>query len=221
MGNCQAAEAATVLIQLPGGKMQRMYWAVAASEVMGANPGHYVAVVLTAPPRAAAAGNGPSTPVRHLKLLRPDDILRVGHVYRLISFEGPHFASPPPPELISRWLMFLTSSLVSIFSEVLKELASKNHAKLSKLRLAQEQGQEKKKEKDMEKVTDGGRGRRRVPFSAETGERSCHSPQPDGSPATVSAHESPAVHPALLTPRKIWIALRKIASSLCSSFCRS
>ncbi|CAA6657542.1 unnamed protein product [Spirodela intermedia] len=144
MGNCQAAEAATVLIQHPGGKVQRMYWAVAASEVMSANPGHYVAVMLTAPPPAAAAGNGPSTTVRHLKLLRPDDTLRVGHV--------------------------------------LKELASKNHAKLSKLRLAQQQGQEKK-EKDMEKTTGRGRGRRRVPFSSERGERSWRSPQSDGIPA--------------------------------------
>ncbi|CAA7393619.1 unnamed protein product [Spirodela intermedia] len=150
MGNCQAAEAATVLIQHPGGKVQRMYWAVAASEVMSANPGHYVAVMLTAPPPAAAAGNGPSTTVRHLKLLRPDDTLRVGHVYGLISFE-----------------------------EVLKELASKNHAKLSKLRLAQQQGQEKMKEKDMEKTTGRGRGRRRVPFSSERGERSWHDAHAD------------------------------------------
>lgn len=76
MGNCQAAEAATVVIQHPGGnKLERFYWAVSASEVMNSNPGHYVALVIT-------------SPVNQLKLLRPDDTLLIGQVYRLITFEG-------------------------------------------------------------------------------------------------------------------------------------
>jgi hypothetical protein len=42
MGNCQAA---TVLVQHPGGRVQRLYWTTSATEVMHANPGHYVTLV--------------------------------------------------------------------------------------------------------------------------------------------------------------------------------
>ncbi|KAL8546463.1 hypothetical protein ACS0TY_006261 [Phlomoides rotata] len=83
MGNCQAAEAATVVIHHPGGsKVDMIYWSVSANEIMNSNPGHYVAQVVSAPAQAA---NG--TPVKQLKLLRPDDTLVIGQVYRLISFE--------------------------------------------------------------------------------------------------------------------------------------
>ncbi|CAI9777523.1 unnamed protein product [Fraxinus pennsylvanica] len=93
MGNCQAAEGASVVIQDPGGKkVERFYWAaVSAHEVMTSNPGHYVALVIT-------------SPVNQLKLLRPDDTLLVGKVYRLITFE-----------------------------DVLKEFAAKKSEKLGKL----------------------------------------------------------------------------------------
>ncbi|XAR57703.1 hypothetical protein NMG60_11025947 [Bertholletia excelsa] len=84
MGNCQAAEAATVLIQHPGNKVEKIYWTVSANEVMSNNPGHYVALVINSP-TAARSENG--TPVKQLKLLRPDDTLLMGQVYRLISFE--------------------------------------------------------------------------------------------------------------------------------------
>ncbi|KAG8073887.1 hypothetical protein GUJ93_ZPchr0006g45522 [Zizania palustris] len=104
MGNCQAAEAATVLIQHPGGgRTERAYWAMSAGTVMAANPGHYVAAVITSPP-AASASSGAAPPVKHLKLLRPDDTLLLGRVYRLVSFE-----------------------------EVLREFASKRHVKLSRV----------------------------------------------------------------------------------------
>ncbi|GAB4846880.1 hypothetical protein Ancab_025888 [Ancistrocladus abbreviatus] len=83
MGNCQAAEAATVLIQHPDNKVERIYWSIKAQEVMSSNPGHYVAVVVTSP--TAKAENG--APLKQLKLLRPHDTLLVGHVYRLICFE--------------------------------------------------------------------------------------------------------------------------------------
>ncbi|GMP98357.1 hypothetical protein CsSME_00046282 [Camellia sinensis var. sinensis] len=52
-------------------------------EVMSANPGHYVALVVTSP--TSKSENG--TPVKQLKLLLPDDTLLIGQVYRLISFE--------------------------------------------------------------------------------------------------------------------------------------
>lgn len=100
MGNCQAAEAATVVIQHPGsnGKVERIYWSVSANDVMSSNLGHYVALVLESPVQIS----GP--PVKHLKLLRPDDTLHIGHVYRLITFE-----------------------------DVLKEFAAKKSVKLGKL----------------------------------------------------------------------------------------
>ncbi|KAL3618880.1 hypothetical protein CASFOL_037108 [Castilleja foliolosa] len=103
MGNCQAAEAATVVIQRPGGgvnNVERIYWSVSAGEVMSSNPGHYVAMVVASP--AARAEGGAA--VKQLKLLRRDDALLLGQVYRLISFE-----------------------------DVLKEFAEKKNAKLGKL----------------------------------------------------------------------------------------
>ncbi|KAK4434847.1 hypothetical protein Salat_0647600 [Sesamum alatum] len=85
MGNCQAAEAATVVIHHPGGnKVDRIYWSVSANEIMNSNPGHYVALMVPSP--AGKAENGATT-VKQLKLLRPDDTLVMGQVYRLISFE--------------------------------------------------------------------------------------------------------------------------------------
>ncbi|XP_072980747.1 uncharacterized protein [Typha angustifolia] len=116
MGNCQAAEAATVVIQHPGGKIERVYWSLSARHVMAANPGHYVAVIITAPSSSGSSNNNnnnnnnrsnaptSNAPVKHLKLLRPDDTLLIGHVYRLVSFE-----------------------------EVLKEFASKKHVKVNRL----------------------------------------------------------------------------------------
>ena len=100
MGNCQcqAVEVATVLIQHPGGgRTERAYWALSAAAVMAANPGHYVAAVITTTAPQPAAGDGaaassaPAT-VKHLKLLRPDDTLLLGRVYRLVSFEGTYCA---------------------------------------------------------------------------------------------------------------------------------
>ncbi|XP_020677062.1 uncharacterized protein LOC110095745 isoform X2 [Dendrobium catenatum] len=102
MGNCQAAEAATVLIQHPGGRIERIYWSLSASKVMASNPGHYVAVIITSQLPGPNL-SGAAAPVKHLKLLRPDDTLHIGHVYRLVSFE------------------------------VLREFVSKKHVRLSKL----------------------------------------------------------------------------------------
>ncbi|XP_022740369.1 uncharacterized protein LOC111292320 [Durio zibethinus] len=100
MGNCQAAEAATVVIQHPGNKIERIYWSVSANEIMNSNPGHYVALVVTSP----TLKNENGMPLKQLKLLKPDDTLVIGQVYRLISFE-----------------------------DVLKEFAAKKCVKLGKL----------------------------------------------------------------------------------------
>ncbi|KAE9614238.1 hypothetical protein Lal_00016770 [Lupinus albus] len=107
MGNCQAAEAATVMIQHPGKKIERIYWAVSAHVIMNSNPGHYVALVLSSPTSSSSSSSSNSdngTHLKQLKLLRPDDTLLLGQVYRLISFE-----------------------------DVLKEFASKKCGKLGKL----------------------------------------------------------------------------------------
>lgn len=108
MGNCQAIDNATLLIQHPSGRTDKLYWPVTANEIIKNNPGHYVALLLTTtycpppPPSTttktastttvAASAKNPSTnnsnvPVRitRIKLLRPTDTLVLGHVYRLIT----------------------------------------------------------------------------------------------------------------------------------------
>ncbi|MED6194387.1 hypothetical protein PIB30_028002 [Stylosanthes scabra] len=103
MGNCQAAEVATVVIQHPvGNKVDKLYSSINAKDVMNSNPGHYVALVVSSP-TLLNSQNG-TTPLKNLKLLRPDDPLLLGHVYRLITFE-----------------------------DVLKEFSSKKCGKLGKL----------------------------------------------------------------------------------------
>lgn len=69
MGNCQAAEAAAVVIQHPNNKVQRIYSSVSAHQVMSSNPGHYVALVMSSStvftengtPVCKAAQDSPST----------------------------------------------------------------------------------------------------------------------------------------------------------------
>ncbi|XP_050204749.1 uncharacterized protein LOC126654802 [Mercurialis annua] len=86
MGNCQAAEAATVVIQHPGNKIERIYWSVSADQIMNSNPGHYVALVVSSP-NLKPENDVSTPPLKQLKLLRPDDTLLIGQFYKLISFE--------------------------------------------------------------------------------------------------------------------------------------
>ena len=108
MGNCQAIDAATLVIQHPNGKVDKLYWPVSASEIMKTNPGHYVALLISttlcpAKPNEELSHhnkkdnkNNPanndksSNPVRltRIKLLRPTDTLVLGQVYRLITTQG-------------------------------------------------------------------------------------------------------------------------------------
>ncbi|KAF7806114.1 rhoGEF domain-containing protein gxcJ [Senna tora] len=97
MGNCQAIDTATLVIQHPNGKAERLYWPVSASEVMKTNPGHYVALLIsstlcpTKDNENCSDNNNnenPSTnPLRitRIKLLKPTDTLVLGQVYRLIT----------------------------------------------------------------------------------------------------------------------------------------
>lgn len=104
MGNCQAIDTATLVIQQPNGKVERLYWPVSASEVMKTNPDHYVALLISTTlctskdnencPNKSDNNNNNSNntnnntnPVRltRIKLLKPTDTLMLGQVYRLIS----------------------------------------------------------------------------------------------------------------------------------------
>ncbi|KAF8390358.1 hypothetical protein HHK36_024883 [Tetracentron sinense] len=86
MGNCQAIDAASLVIQHPGGRVERLYGAVGANEVMKTNPGHYVALIVTPSlsPEEKLQTN-PSLRFTRIKLLRPTDSLILGHAYRLIT----------------------------------------------------------------------------------------------------------------------------------------
>ncbi|KAE8665908.1 nucleobase-ascorbate transporter 6-like isoform X1 [Hibiscus syriacus] len=114
MGNCQATDAATLVLQHPCGKIERFYWPLSAREVMKMNHGHYVALLISTTfyhsnPRnndkAPRSQQTNASPVRltRIKLLRPTDTLLLGHVYRLITTQ-----------------------------EVMKGLNAKNHAKTKK-----------------------------------------------------------------------------------------
>uniref|UniRef100_A0ACD5X119 Uncharacterized protein n=1 Tax=Avena sativa TaxID=4498 RepID=A0ACD5X119_AVESA len=150
MGNCQAVDAATVVIQHPGGgRTELAYFALPAGEVMAANPGHYVAAVITVPQTPAASGAttaAAAAPVKHLKLLRPDDTLQLGRVYRLVSFE-----------------------------EVLKEFATKRHVKLSRVMVkAKDEEVAKKPAKPRRRRgTNGGGGAREESDRSLAKVRSC------------------------------------------------
>lgn len=101
MGNCQAIDTATLVIQQPNGKVERLYWPVSASEVMKTNPGHYVALLIsttlcTSKDKENCSNKSDNNttnvtnPVRltRIKLLKPTDTLMLGQVYRLISAQG-------------------------------------------------------------------------------------------------------------------------------------
>lgn len=102
MGNCQAVDAAALVIQHPNGKVERMYWPITANQVMKLNPGHYVSLIIplpmsdndktataTATATTASGGGGDQKKktVRYtrVKLLRPSDTLALGHAYRLVT----------------------------------------------------------------------------------------------------------------------------------------
>ena len=102
MGNCQAIEAAALVIQHPCGKIERLYWSISASEVMRLNPGHYVSLIIPLPSNDNqdlkndnTNTNQPkvNTTVRftRVKLLRPNDTLALGHAYRLVTTQGMYY----------------------------------------------------------------------------------------------------------------------------------
>lgn len=101
MGNCQAVDAAALVIQHPSGRLDRLYWPLTASEVMKMNPGHYVSLIIPLPVTAGPAGSGgggggggvensDDRTVRftRVKLLRPSETLVLGRAYRLVTTQG-------------------------------------------------------------------------------------------------------------------------------------
>ncbi|XP_021908801.1 uncharacterized protein LOC110822876 [Carica papaya] len=107
MGNCQAIDAAALVIQHPSGRIDRLYWPVTVSEVMRANPGHYVSLIIPLPVSQSEqeTQDQEQKTIRYtrVKLLRPTDTLALGHAYRLITSQ-----------------------------EVMKVLHAKKHAKMKK-----------------------------------------------------------------------------------------
>ncbi|XP_019164755.1 PREDICTED: uncharacterized protein LOC109160947 [Ipomoea nil] len=88
MGNCQAVDAAALVIQHPTGKIERMYCPILASEIMKLNPGHYVSLIIPLPVAAAAttaAADEKTVRFTRVKLLRPNDTLVLGRAYRLVT----------------------------------------------------------------------------------------------------------------------------------------
>ncbi|RWW53441.1 hypothetical protein BHE74_00040095 [Ensete ventricosum] len=86
MGNCQASEVATVVIQHPGGRVERLYWPTSAADVMKTNPGYHVALVSLYV--SEEKQDGSSVRLTRVKLLKPKDMLLLGQVYRLITSQG-------------------------------------------------------------------------------------------------------------------------------------
>ncbi|KAL9273029.1 hypothetical protein AKJ16_DCAP15569 [Drosera capensis] len=103
MGNCQAVDAAALVIQHPDGRLDRLYWPTPASEVMKKNPGHYVTLIIPLPaisssqedvtkkPAAGCTEEGDGGEKKNMirftrvKLLRPTDTLLLGRAYRLVT----------------------------------------------------------------------------------------------------------------------------------------
>ena len=88
MGNCQAIDAAVLVIQHPCGRIERLYWHILASEVMRMNPGHYVSLIIPLPVSEEENQDQNTVRFTRVKLLRPSDTLALGHAYRLITSQG-------------------------------------------------------------------------------------------------------------------------------------
>ncbi|TYJ99140.1 uncharacterized protein E5676_scaffold248G003460 [Cucumis melo var. makuwa] len=101
MGNCQAIDTASLIIQHPNGKVDRLYWPVNAGEIMKTNPGHYVALLISTKvcqsettsthhrrrdnETQTNSTNFNSVRLTRIKLLKPTDSLVLGQIYRLVT----------------------------------------------------------------------------------------------------------------------------------------
>ncbi|KAL3501229.1 hypothetical protein ACH5RR_035678 [Cinchona calisaya] len=106
MGNCQAVDAAALVIQHPSGRIDRMYWPVSAREVMKMHPGHYVSLIIPLPMSSGGGeekSDDKAVRFTRVKLLRSTETLVLGRAYRLVTAQ-----------------------------EVMKVLRAKKHAKMKK-----------------------------------------------------------------------------------------
>ena len=88
-----------MVIQHPGGKVERLHGPATAGEVMRGNPGHYVAlVVLRVSKTDPRGGGGGGARVTKVKLLKPEDALLLGQVYRLVTSQGACLPSASWPD---------------------------------------------------------------------------------------------------------------------------
>ncbi|XP_061369653.1 uncharacterized protein LOC133312469 [Gastrolobium bilobum] len=95
MGNCQAIDSATLVIQHPSGKVERFYSPVSVSRVMKTNPGHFVALIISTTlcptkdiencPNNKNDTNTNPVRLTRIKLLKSTDTLVLGQVYRLVT----------------------------------------------------------------------------------------------------------------------------------------
>ncbi|KAL1213762.1 hypothetical protein V5N11_009943 [Cardamine amara subsp. amara] len=86
MGNCQAVDTAKVVIQHPNGKEEKLSYQVSANFVMKMNPGHCVSLLIsTTALSTSSSGHGEPLRLTRIKLLRPTEMLALGHVYRLVT----------------------------------------------------------------------------------------------------------------------------------------
>ncbi|CAN8241058.1 unnamed protein product [Cochlearia groenlandica] len=93
MGNCQAVDAAALVLQHPDGKIDRYYGPISVAEIMRMYPSHYVSLIIPLPEtnipakKTVVEDNDKRKVVRftRVKLLRPTENLVLGHAYRLIT----------------------------------------------------------------------------------------------------------------------------------------
>lgn len=84
MGNCQTTDIAAIVVDYPGGRVEKFFLTVPARQLMTSNPGYFVAITAV-PHLPVSSATEPAKPI--FKLLPADAPLCVGYRYRLISFE--------------------------------------------------------------------------------------------------------------------------------------
>lgn len=138
MGNCQAIDNASLVIQQPCGKVDKAYWPVPASYVMKTNPGYHVALLLTTTlyPSSSTTTETDTRPLRvtRIKLLRPTDTLLLGHTYRLVSSQGTVFYRVTfcGEQFFFFFCTKLLNDVLLNFVEVMKGVWAKKYAKMQK-----------------------------------------------------------------------------------------
>ena len=133
MGNCQAIDAAALVIQHPSGRIERLYWQISASEVMKMNPGHYVSLIIPLP--VSEEENQEHTAkvrITRVNLLRPNDTLTLGHAYRLVTTQGMLLWLCLVGFGESVFVLIKSCKCLFLLVEVVKVLRAKKNAKMKK-----------------------------------------------------------------------------------------